>query len=1197
MGIRFWNVANKIKLFFKLPNVFQRLISLSLVFLLTVESSIAFGKASVQGLQTVSPTSPTNAFRSHIGSEANPFWDEFINTKTEKWEHRFDLSEPSLDQDPFFLKSQTWSQRDLPAGVQRPKDLYGAVGFQQNGQALDLFVGNTRQALRIHLPLIPLNATDEYAFFSLSKQLSLFQKAAGNQAGGEGLFFISLKELRQAASSKFSVPLYYLPIAGTGWTGKLESLVIPQAGIMVVSNGKEAIPFEIADITTIMKAQQINLMLATAFTVQNRGMNKTGPTLPMAGTTAAFGMVFTGLDLQQPENSFWSPKGKSSARTELQNLIFKVVQKSIIAQSVLSAINFMLPSAYAVEISDAAMNRITYVGSGLIFMLGISMIIKYKHPAIRRKLEARYPIEAEKAQKFFSSDFNRENRMLFDIFAAVTTTAAQIPSVTTAQATEMFLDRFAPTVTAADHTIARRILNNTFYYSRNQMRNVPVNSKTFVMGAIVLNGVDTGSLGIQYEVAVPMISNGLAKFGDDEFKRLVDDTFSMGNQDSAKIIVEDTVRNGLAYGLNGAASQSNEAKGIYEDGVTREVEADMIKQGLDPRSIENKEKKEKEIALRLGRILEQQGLPSDKDFLFDFNTVVDQLPNMLGYTSTAIERRGSFLLARRYMLAGNALDKSIALAQEWARTDYSGLAKQALAILEETKSQMNFLQNIQKYGKRDGIIFARSARRQLTLLSYQGPVDMIVRYMPKVWRDNYPAEAANIAGVFFRQALYSYISAEGDAMLFPTEERMGKFKDAATNLALSQMKDKDSTVTTPEKLTPSQKLEFKMRFQMAVNNLARVEAANTAAQQFTGPEMDWLAKRKHNRALEIADNQMADFNKTEAAATLTPDQLFLKKMQFYRDALAKQVGIHIEDVDAAKASGRDNYVRLMELAETQALSKTESEIDKDLNMKTYYGKLNAVEQAKLKMYLYANNFFQAYKTGASEIEMVGPTDPAQLGRFQWLRQREIVRNSTVLTRLVRIAESPFNDKALTASAMHSLARTFPLGYDLVTTHIQMFKRYPILMTSSYLFNFYAWQMHLPYGAWIVMMLASAATISTPSAWLMRASRMQGLKPKANALSQVAYGLPYTWVTFTGMIPLMLYSPKVQTFFNDYLRDPVMHALSGVPMSIWLSGLVASVVAWKLGREKVGQAVNEKSSAVTKLVPDHAGAGLRCEGLF
>lgn len=1154
----------------------QKFLSVFLSVVLFIEPSILLARQTNSG----QPQTFVNvSSKKPIGSELNPFWDDFISAQTEKWEHRYELNEPSLDQDPFFLRAQRWIKtQPVQSNGERQHPLGTITYVRQNG-GVTLYVGQSGAALNLQVPLLPIQATDEHIFFSLDKNSNLFQKASGDGAKpGEGIFFISQQELRQAAKSNYSIPVYYLPIAGNGWTGQLESLHIPQAEVLVVSNGKESIPFELKDVSTLMKAQQTNLMMATAFTIKNYGMKRGTVVYPLAGTTAAFGMVFTGLDLKNPENSLWSPRSSVTALHEFELSIQETIQNYPFLKTFAQISNYILPNAQAFEMSENAKNRIVYVGSGLILMLGVSFLIKYNHLGIRKKLEAKYPLDKEKPLKFFSTEFNRENRMLFDIFSAVTTTAAQIPSVTTAQATEMFLDRFAPAATASDHTIVRRILNNTIYYSRNQMRNVPVNHKTFVMGAIVLNGVDTGSLGIQYEVAVPWISQGLANYGDDEFKKLVATTFAVDNKDSARIIVEDTVRNGLAYALTGAASQSMEAKGIYEDGVTREIEAAMRKEGKNPLSVEHKKEKEKRIEERLDVILQQQGLPSRKDFLFDLNTVYGEIPRLLGYTSQAMERKGSYILARRYMLTGNALDKSIALAKEWARTDDSGVAQQALALLEETKSQLDIVTTVQKYGAKEGLAISRSARRQLTILSYQGPVDMIIRQMPKVWRKNYPPVAANVAGVFFRQALYSYISAEGDQTLFPSEDRLARFSETATKIALAEMQNKDAAIKSSENLSAAQKFEFKMRTQIAVNNLARAEAENKKADEFKGPEMDWLARRRHKNALAVAESQLDDFNQSEAAISLNSEQLFAKKMQFYRDALAASIGLHLEDIEKAKTQGREDFVRVMELAESQATARTESEIKNDLGMKTFLAKLNQIDQAKMKMYLYANNFFQAYKIATTEMEMVKPTDPAQPGRLQRFRQTETVRSSPVLTRILRVAESPFEDKNLSAGVMGTLARSFPLGADFVTTQIQTFKRFPILMTSSYLFNFYAWQMHLPYGAWLTMMAASALTISTPSAWLMRGSRMQGLKPKANALSQIAYGLPYTWVTFTGMIPMMLYSPTVQRVFNDFVRDPVVSIYSGVPMSIWIGSFVAAAVTWKLRRENVNQVVAGKSNS-------------------
>ena len=69
--------------------------------------------------------------------------------------------------------------------------------------------------------------------------------------------------------------------------------------------------------------------------------------------------------------------------------------------------------------------------------------------------------------------------------------------------------------------------------------------------------------------------------------------------------------------------------------------------------------------------------------------------------------------------------------------------------------------------------------------------------------------------------------------------------------------------------------------------------------------------------------------------------------------------------------------------------------------------------------------------------------------------------------------------------------------------------------------------------------------------------MQGIKAMDSVLSKVAFSVPYAWVTFLGMFPMLLYSSNVSLLISDYLVDPVSSVLKPIGLKetlLTLAGL-------------------------------------------
>lgn len=1126
-------------------------------------------------------------------NELDPIWQQFAEAEpTSDFKLSFLATDPAIDQDPYFMRSQNWVTT---------KNSSAQVSFLKTAGRLEISIPQAPRSLVLNLPLSPIQSTEDFIFLSLDESSDIFKKAAGKNAiAGEGIFFLSRADLAEQSLNGKPAPIFFFPLAGSGWTGKLSSLEMPQIDTIVIANKTESVPLELRDVETVMKAQQINLMMASALSAKNRGA-VTNEMYPAAGMTAAFGLFFTGLDLQMPEKSMWSTQQVESYY--LENKWYSPLVKKFsnwLPLAVKPAQAFVLP--------PALIARLVFVGTVLTGMLAASIVIKYA-PLIKKYKNIKYApgiilqktkevLNSEAPAKTLMKNTGNEIKGIFDNFAAVTSTAAQVASVTFANSLELFLDRFAPTMAAAEHSLIRRFLNNTFYFSRNSMRNVPVNSRTFVLGALVMGGVDTAMVGVQYAVAVPMIAQVASSHLGPDMQARINETFDPLNPNTKQIALQDTVRNGIAYIQVGASNYSMEAKAQVIDSVTKEVEDEMKSRGLDPAAPQNQLEKQNKIDEKINRTMKQKGLPDKSQFLFDASTAFSAIPKALGYnTPEAMQAEESFILERRFGLSKNALDKAIQVANEWIKNDSSETARESLALLEETARSMSFLKNGLTKGK-EGLQQARAARQQLTILSYEGSIDYAIKYIPETWSKKYSSESAQAASLMFRQALYSYLSAEGDELLFANKKNMEKYGEDAKRFAFAELKKAHPEVSDISQISSELQFELKLRTQVAINNLARVEMTKNKAEAYAPPKLDWLARRKQARALKETDLLMTKFLKSEAANKFSDEQLAVYKQKIFRDALARQIGLYIEDREVAEAQGRERYVKMLDIVDQKAQESTANEIKSNPNMARYFEKLTEAEKVKMQMMMYANNYFQNYKEATTELEMVLPTDAAQPGRFQKLRQTEIVRNSTFLTKSLRTLEAFGDDQSMKLGWGGALTRNIPLAGDLFSSHKRMLKTILPALSVSYAWNFFAWQVHIPYATWMILAMTSAATISTPSMWLNRVFRLNGMKAMDSVMSKIAYSLPYAWVTFAGMFPIMLFSGDVSVLFSDYIRTPALSLLEQVKIKDWIIGalglgLITQKVKEKFKSDFSGKAQESKALLVKKT----SGTGLRCAPLF
>ena len=1173
-------------------------------------SSVALGTASETDVQAIA----------HAALDSSdPVMDEFTRSIPDSAiKPLFSAQDPALDQDPFFLREQNWQSLEKTS-----PDLQ----VRKTASGLEIGIPDLNRALHLHLPLTFVRATDDFVFFSLDQTSNLFEKASNAESAGEGLFFLSREEITNQALHGQPVPLFFIPLPGNGWKGKVLTHEFVEDEIMAIeSRDGTTISLEFGDIEQLMKAQQINLLLATSFAFKNHFSDSSGIIYPVRGSTAAFGTFFTGIDLEKPSASLWAHSTGEGTMSET-SMRSKIAALFSNAFGKYSALNpFRTEPARASVLSPAVIARLVFVGSVLTGMLALSFVLKVAHPGIRMKLAN---INAKKpAAKGALGQAGKFTSDVFSIFAHVTMTAAQLPAVNFANAVEIFLDKFAPSVAAADNTLIRRLLKNSYYFTRDSQRGAPVDSRCVVLGFLVMGTIDTAFVAVQYLVAIPWIMAGLTPLFNPGWQEKIHSAMDSGNANTRNVITQDVVRQGLGYALSGPSSYSLESRQQVIEAIESEVADYMRAHGKDPMSPANQSEKQKLVEEKVDEALRQRGLPAQESFLFDANTLFASIPRALGYgTPTELQGQESFILARRFGLTTNALYRALQHAREQARIEPSPEMQDVVSILEETWNSMAFVKNGLRGGA-EGLKAAKQMRQQLTLLSYEGPINWTIKYLPETWKQKYAAESAQTAGLFFRQSLYSFLSKEGESLLINTTKNSEHFGADAELQVISQIKAEHSDLAAmnDHDATSAIKTRFEfelgIRTQLEVAKLAREEAIKTQAATFEAPKGDWLERRQGARAARKANEKLAILiAKRGESQPLSPDDRDLRWKGFYRDEYARQVGLHIPGAESMegsagslmdKASGLATSSRsapaMLRSVEDQAAEITKNLIKNDLGMQSYLARLSLPEKLQVEAALYSNCYLQAYKVATIDSQMVSPTAPEAPGRLQHFRQRPLVKRNPFLTRFARFAESFVDDTAIRPGFQARLQRNIPLYSAIWSTHRRLLKTYLPSMTVSYLWSYYAWQVHMPYGTWGLIALTSAIGISTPSIWLNNAFRMNGIKASGGVLSKIAYAVPFSWVTFFGMIPVMVLSNDANHLYTDYIRDPIASALAMVPLEQWLelgafAGLVG-LAAQPRVRDKVSSIVtgtwngtSRGSQNAINLLRGKAASVLNCRAVF
>lgn len=270
----------------------------------------------------------------------NPLWKPHeLESLAQPFQLKHD--DPILDQDPFFLRTQTWTQ--VPSSQHEDRSENDGPSFHRTANSVEVLLPGMQRAWVLNVPLEPLLATDDYLFFSAADP-SIFEEKAGDgeidsELGG-GVFVVAYDDLLDALPDSKPVPVFFFPLYGDAWDVDVRAHEEPAlSAIHFVDAGDEIVTVKTDDIDRVILVERGNLALARLDATKGKifdlkknpgfvksfrdlvagetksqeevfgRLNEIGSLLgdeeifPGRGSTAGFGVLYAGFDLDRGSSS------------------------------------------------------------------------------------------------------------------------------------------------------------------------------------------------------------------------------------------------------------------------------------------------------------------------------------------------------------------------------------------------------------------------------------------------------------------------------------------------------------------------------------------------------------------------------------------------------------------------------------------------------------------------------------------------------------------------------------------------------------------------------------------------------------------------------------------------------------------------------------------------------------------------------
>lgn len=1205
-----------------------------------------------------------------------------------------DFTGAPVDADPFFMRSQAW----VPTS-EKVAD-YAIIG---DAQKTEILVPGVARKLSLDLPLRNLIATDEYLFFTLHPKSDLFDRVAGVQgAEGDGLFVIETALLSTHANRNTPVPVFFLPIMGEGWRSDVTALQIVEGDILAIANKTEVIPFLMKDIREMIQISKINLDMSVMISLTKLGPDgkvAADKLMPAPGSTALFGLVVTGLDTTRPGYNFFrdfrslvssNMPGANAVAGQADRLaqLARLGSKSLALGALATVLG--LKVAHAQEAEDpvtAAIWRSAFFGSIVATTIVIAFALKYKSKAVRQRLDEihkyRRALDPETVDKEKWKGFREFMRIEGSILASI----AQFPLISPSIAVQYFVDRHMPSLGAGDHTVMRKVLNQTIYPNLRHFGKIAVNEKVTILGTgnAATLGIGVGAL--HYFYLLPAFIQAVSPALPQGLSYALNDTFGSQNRQTQATLFTNLLVGASIGILRGPADFTMDAKSQVIEELYSRVDNTLRREGLNPDDPKIQSRREEMREALVNLTLVQKGLPTSKEVLFDTMSLYTSVSGARGYSTPSndtllaninpqakdvpyakdgkgeavltadgkpVVQEGNFILTSRRGLLPSVLNRALSQARAWHETNPSQDTEAALRLVKRmiedserlrkilpkvAKELLMFMENPSLLGPKNArtnpdlarlqqeireISATAMAFRQLIVMSnYEGAIEYTARYLPATWAKEYGSGATNMAVLYLRQALASYLDGATLENVVARRVDFLAYGEKAQKAALEALKADRPELAGRTNAVILADANLRAEVMQRANILAKAygdqERAEQEAERYK-PNQGWIENWRHRRALRRAEARLAQFALSNPQPeNLTKENLEAKLRDFYISESAKQIGIRIQDfaVESEKdvrTTGRANWqtdndkykAMLREVQSNSELLATRQ--FESLNVKTYLSKLPPREANNLKLQLHAAIFLAAYRDATTMGGAISGLDSAQPGMTQGLRQaltrqtdkdlaklealeaersnsldRKLLRirqrvvsiTASTANRALRVVDSMFHDLSVDRGALGVIQRRVPFAEEMVSANIRNVKFWPVAFTVSWTWSHFALGTGIDYSFWVTSILTQGIFVMAPVQWLFRNFRMQDFKPYDSdrpgwsgvrhlaSKYSLAELLGYT-VTFVAIMPAVLLTSEVGRNLTTYVGTPVVEAFQRFSFVEISTAMMSGVLAYIAG---------------------------------
>ena len=636
-----------------------------------------------------------------------------------------DGNNPLLDADPFFMRSQNWA----PA---RERCTQGTC-YTRRSDGLDFSFPDTERSLRINERFLPVLETDEYIFMTAVDDAIFQAKVPGETEPGQGLFFISKRDVPQAVKYSVGVPIYFFPMPGEGWTGANDQAFEHDTAEQVIfySQNKFGLPIDLEDVRAIEHVERQNLILAQTWSFLEGATTPTGAQLPRPNTTLAFGLILSG---QLPNST--SKIGQTTFRKYAAKIAqhLSLVPQALAAETVgeptsKGTIDKMtdlteerldelvaVPMSSTGVITDPALTPVqslksklkrwimpgvlyggtavaaTAMYTGIDFtklitpdmpqriltvaeMMGVVLVasVTLKYTLHRKLFDKKYPHTEDDT---WLAAINKEHKgNLDELVHMLWFSMASIPTAIR-HSIDFLKDRFFPA-----NKMVHKAWEATMGFQMRQSSRLAMNWKTFYLGSLVFGMTDSILVAVHLLIFTPFLIQHFGwSFG--------------GGAAAAAFASSEVLRNFLAYLQSGAHIYSGDVKMIHLKSAETEAKRIMQSQGLNPDAARNEDLKNKLAAVEIAKRFKAVGLPGDDEFMYDPITFTEWLAKMAGFSADGLQNltdaQKATLASQEFALKRRGWGRvkpALKLALQTAREAYkkapSGIGAQVIALLQD----------------------------------------------------------------------------------------------------------------------------------------------------------------------------------------------------------------------------------------------------------------------------------------------------------------------------------------------------------------------------------------------------------------------------------------------------------------------------------------------------------------------------------